>query len=51
MVTAALIGGIGDLVTRERRWCSWESALLGAGVSTVSALGGYLLLTARRHRG
>lgn len=51
MVTAALIAGIGDLVASERRWRSWEGALLGAGVSTVSALGGYLLLTARRRRG
>jgi len=51
MVTAALIGGIGELVTRERRWRSWEGALLGAGVSAVSALGGYLLVTARRRRG
>ena len=51
MVTAALIGGIGELVAGERRWRSWEGALLGAGVSAVSVLGGYLLLTARRRRG
>lgn len=51
MVTAALIGGIGDLVAGERKWRSWQGTLLGVGVSAVSAFGGYLLWSARRRRG
>lgn len=51
LIAAALINGVGDLVVSEKRWRSWEGALLSAGVTVVSSLTGYLLWTSRRrHR-
>ncbi|SFN91105.1 ABC1 kinase family protein [Mycetocola miduiensis] len=51
LITAALINGVGDLIVSEKRWRSWEGALLSAGVTVVSSLTGYLLWTSRhRHR-
>lgn len=48
MISAALITGIGGIVSSERKWRSWEGALLGTGLGAISALGGYLAWTARR---
>lgn len=50
LIAAALINGVGDLVVSEKRWRSWEGALLAAGVTVVSSLTGYLLLTSRHRR-
>lgn len=51
MVAAALINGVGQLVTSDRKWRSWESALMSAGMGAVGILGAYLLWTGRRRRG
>lgn len=51
MLVAALIGGVGQLVASDRKWRSWESSLIGAGLSAVGTIGGYLMWTARRRRG
>lgn len=48
MIASALINGIGALVATGRRFRPWGGTLLGLGVTTVGALGSYLLLTARR---
>lgn len=45
----ALINGVGDLVVSEKRWRSWGGPLLGAGITVVSSLTGYLLWTSLRH--
>lgn len=50
MITAALINGIGELVSGNTRWRSREGIMIGAGASVVTALGGYLLWTTRRRR-
>jgi len=50
MITAALISGIGELVSGNTRWRSREGVMIGAGASVVTALGGYLLWTTRRRR-
>lgn len=49
MISAALIAGIGNVVSRERRWRSWEGTMVGAGLSVIGALGAYLTWTARRY--
>ena len=51
MISAALINGIGGLVTRERRWRSWEGAMMGTGLGVIGTLGAYLAWTARRRDG
>ncbi|MEN2740314.1 AarF/ABC1/UbiB kinase family protein [Microbacterium sp. X-17] len=48
MIAAALIGGVGDLVAGGKRWRSWRSALMGAGIAGIGTLLGYLLWTERR---
>ncbi|MGB3375397.1 MAG: AarF/ABC1/UbiB kinase family protein [Microbacterium sp.] len=50
MIAAALINGVGQLVVHENRWRSWASALMGAGLTAVTALGGYLVWTFRRRQ-
>ncbi|RLP72324.1 AarF/ABC1/UbiB kinase family protein [Mycetocola manganoxydans] len=50
LIAAALINGVGELVVSERRWRPWSNSLLGAGVTVVGSLSGYLLWTSRRHR-
>lgn len=50
MIGAALITGIGGLVSSEKRWRSWEGTMLGAGLGAIGAIGAYLALTARRRR-
>ncbi|MFE4724601.1 ABC1 kinase family protein [Microbacterium sp. NPDC056736] len=50
MITAALINAVGRFVAGDERWRSWRSALVGAGMTAASTLGGYLLWTARRRR-
>lgn len=50
MIAAALINGVGQLVVHENRWRSWTNALIGAGLSAVTALGGYLVWTMKRRR-
>ncbi|MGW9629855.1 ABC1 kinase family protein [Agromyces sp. NPDC055520] len=50
MIGAALISGIGGLVASERRWRSWEGAMVGAGLGAIGTLGAYLTWTARRRR-
>ena len=50
LIAAALINGVGNLVVSEKRWRAWDRPLLGAGVTVVSSLTGYLLWTSRRHR-
>ena len=50
MISAALISGIGGIVTSERRFRKWEDTLLGTGIGVIGALGGYLAYTAARRR-
>lgn len=50
MIGAALITGIGGLVAGERRWRSWEGAMVGAGLTAVGAVSSYLAWTALRRR-
>lgn len=50
LIAAALINGIGELVSGNTRWRSREGAMIGAGAGVVTALGGYLLWTTRRRR-
>ncbi|WP_448811835.1 ABC1 kinase family protein [Agromyces bauzanensis] len=48
MISAAFISGIGNVVSRERKWRSWEGAMVGTGLGIISAMGAYLAWTARR---
>jgi len=50
LLAAALINGIGQLVSANPKSRSPQGAMIGAGASAVTALGGYLLWTARRQR-
>lgn len=50
MISAALITGVGGIVTSERRFRRWEDTLLGTGLGVIGALGGYLAYTAARRR-
>lgn len=50
LIAAALINGIGKLVSGNTRWRSKEGALIGTGAGILSALGGYLLWTIGRQR-
>jgi ubiquinone biosynthesis protein len=50
MISAALITGVGGIVTSERRFRRWEDTLLGTGLGFIGALGGYLAYTAARRR-
>ncbi|PZQ91471.1 MAG: ABC transporter [Leifsonia xyli] len=50
LIAAALINGIGELVSGNTRWRGREGVMIGAGVGAVSVLGGYLLWTMRRRR-
>lgn len=51
MITAALINGVGQLTASNPRDRSGRTALLSAGLTAFAGLSGYLLWTARRHRG
>lgn len=48
MITAALISGIGNVVSRERKWRAWEGTMVGTGLGMLGAMGGYLAWTAKR---
>lgn len=48
MISAALITGIGGIVSSERKWRSWEGTLLGTGLGAIGGLGAYLAWTSRR---
>ena len=37
MIGAALISGIGGMVSGERRWRSWEGSMVGAGLAALGA--------------
>ena len=50
MIGAALISGIGGLVSSDRRWGSWRGTMVGAGLGAITALGAYLSWTARHRR-
>ncbi|MGR2752289.1 ABC1 kinase family protein [Agromyces arachidis] len=50
MISAALITGVGGIVTSERRFRRWEGTLLGTGLGVIGTLGGYLAYTAARRR-
>lgn len=50
MIGAALISGIGGLVSSDRRWGSWRGTMVGTGLGAIGALGAYLTWTARRRR-
>lgn len=50
LIAAALINGVGELVVGGKRWRSWESALMGAGLTAMTSLTGYLVWTSRHHR-
>lgn len=50
MIAAALISGIGGVVTSEARWRRSRGALVGTGLTAISALIGYLVVTARPGR-
>lgn len=48
MISAALITGVGGIVSSERKWRSWEGVMLGTGLGVLGSLGGYLAWTSRR---
>ncbi|GAA1050935.1 ABC1 kinase family protein [Arthrobacter russicus] len=50
LIAAALVNGIGELVSNNTKWRSREGVMIGAGAGVASALGGYLLWTMRRRR-
>lgn len=50
VITAALINGVGQLVARGNRWRSWQGMLVGAGLTVITTLSGYLAWTTRRPR-
>jgi ubiquinone biosynthesis protein len=50
MIGAALISGIGGLVSADRRWGSWRGTMVGTGLGAIGALGAYLTWTARHRR-
>lgn len=50
LIAAALINGIGELVSGNTKWRPREGVMIGAGATMISALGGYLLWTMRRRR-
>jgi ubiquinone biosynthesis protein len=50
LIAAALINGIGELVSNNTRWRSREGVMIGAGAGVISALGRYLLWAMRRRR-
>jgi ubiquinone biosynthesis protein len=50
MIGAALISGIGGLVSSDRRWGSWRGTMVGTGLGAIGALGTYLTWTARHRR-
>lgn len=50
LIAAALVNGIGELVSNNPKWRSREGVMIGAGAGMISALGGYLLWTMRRRR-
>ena len=48
---AAFIRGVGELALGDaERWKSWQAPLMGAGLASTGALGGYLAWSARRQR-
>ncbi|MBN9607331.1 MAG: AarF/ABC1/UbiB kinase family protein [Actinomycetales bacterium] len=50
LIAAALINGIGELVSGNLRWRGREGVMIGAGAGVITALGGYLVWTRRRRR-
>ena len=50
VLAAAFIRGIGEVVTRDRKWRPWEGGMMAAGLSVISGISGYLLWSARRQR-
>ncbi|RGE19030.1 AarF/ABC1/UbiB kinase family protein [Leucobacter sp. wl10] len=50
LIAAALINGIGELVSGNTGWRGRARVLIGTGASVIGALGGYLLWTTRRRR-
>jgi ubiquinone biosynthesis protein len=50
LLAAAFIRGIGEVVSRDRKWRVWEGAMMGTGLAVVSTLSGYLVWTGRRRR-
>lgn len=50
LIAAALVNGIGELVSDDSRWRGRGRVMIGAGIGTITALGGYLLWTMRRRR-
>ncbi|WP_312181899.1 AarF/ABC1/UbiB kinase family protein [Arthrobacter sp.] len=48
---AAFIRGVGELTLGDAdRWRGWQAPLMGAGLASTGALGGYLAWSARRQR-
>ncbi|UPO78192.1 AarF/ABC1/UbiB kinase family protein [Arthrobacter sp. Helios] len=48
---AAFIRGIGELTLGDAdRWRGWQAPLMGAGLASTGALGGYLAWSARKQR-
>lgn len=50
MIGAALITGVGGVVSSDRRWGSWRGTMVGTGLGAIGALGAYLAWTARHRR-
>jgi ubiquinone biosynthesis protein len=50
VLAAAFIRGIGEVITRDRKWQPWEGGMMAAGMSVISGISAYLLWSARRRR-
>jgi ubiquinone biosynthesis protein len=50
MISSALILGVEGIVTSEQKFRRWEGVLLGTGLGLIGTFGGYLAVTAARHR-
>jgi ubiquinone biosynthesis protein len=48
VLAAAFIRGIGEVVSRDRKWQPWEGSMMAAGMSVIGGLSAYLLWSARR---
>lgn len=50
ILAAAFIRGIGEVISRDRKWQPWESGMMAAGMSVISGLSAYLVWSSRRRR-
>jgi ubiquinone biosynthesis protein len=50
LLAAAFIRGIGEVVSRDRKWRPWEGVMMSTGLAVISSLSGYLIWTGQRRR-